>query len=75
MTRLNTTALATLRAAGVSVAEWKRRNRMGDMWFGDACGCPDNRCIGHHHYGGDDCECLSALLMVVDMAPSDEEEQ
>ena len=62
MSRLNATARETLRVAGVSVAEWHRRNCMGDKWTGDACGCPDSRCIGSHHSGPDDCECLPALL-------------
>ena len=61
-TGLNATALDTLRAAGVSVAEWRKRNYMGAEWTGDACGCPDSRCIGFHHAGPDDCQCLTALL-------------
>jgi hypothetical protein len=62
MTTLNETARETLREYGVTVAEWCRRNHMGDRWFGDACGCPDDRCIGFHHVGSDDCQCLTALL-------------
>ncbi|MFE3081747.1 hypothetical protein [Nocardia tengchongensis] len=60
--RLNVTARETLRASGVSVAEWRTRNDMGDTWLGDVCGCPDDRCIGLHHAGPDTCECLPALL-------------
>ena len=75
MTALNATAKATLRAYGVSQAGWARRNFPcnavpGDLsteigrpvWLGDACGCPDDRCIGYHHNGPDDCGCLPALL-------------
>lgn len=62
MAELNTTALETLAAAGVAPAEWRARNLMGDKWLGDACGCPDDRCIGFHHSGADDCGCLPALL-------------
>ncbi len=62
--RLNATARATLAAAGVSVVEWRRRNHMGEEWRGDICGCPDDRCIGFHHEGPDDCGCLRALLGV-----------
>jgi hypothetical protein len=62
MSALNASARDTLRAAGVSAAEWRKRNHMSKTWLGDACGCPDDRCIGFHHYASDDCGCLSALL-------------
>jgi hypothetical protein len=62
--RLNTEARETLRWAGVSQAAWTRHHFGADAktWHGDACGCPDDRCIGHHHDEHDDCGCLSALL-------------
>lgn len=63
MAALNATAKDVLRWHGVSQAEWARRNYMSDgKWIGDACGCPDDRCIGYHHSGPDDCGCLEALL-------------
>lgn len=65
MATLNETAKAMLRAAGVTQAEWARRNWMADgKWSGDVCGCPDSgRCAnGFHHDGPDDCGCLPALL-------------
>ena len=62
MTALNEFARETLREFGVTVAEWRRRNGMGNKWFGDECGCRDDRCIGFHHFGPDDCGCLVALL-------------
>lgn len=31
-------------------------------WGGDACGCLDDRCIGHHHSIGEPCACLRALM-------------
>lgn len=62
MSKLHATARETLRDAGVSVAEWQRRNHMGDTWTGDECGCPDDRCIGFHHFSPDDCRCLPAML-------------
>ncbi|MEV0065405.1 MULTISPECIES: hypothetical protein [unclassified Amycolatopsis] len=62
-TRLNEHAREQLRAAGVSPTEWARRNYFMDgQWHGDACGCPDDRCIGYHHDAEDDCGCLPALL-------------
>ena len=65
MARLNETAKAMLRDAGISQAEWARRNWMADgKWSGDICGCPDSgRCAnGYHHDGPDDCGCLPTLL-------------
>ncbi|MFF0145998.1 hypothetical protein ATK36_0485 [Amycolatopsis sulphurea] len=61
--RLNRTARAQLQAAGITPGWWARRNHYADgRWGGDACGCPDSRCIGFHHDGPDDCGCLPALL-------------
>lgn len=62
MTALNATAKATLRSYGISQAEWARRNFYNGGWGGDACGCPDDRCIGYHHHDPDDCGCLETLL-------------
>ncbi|MEU4416171.1 hypothetical protein [Nocardia salmonicida] len=63
MTALNASALATLRDAEISVSEWARHNYMSNgEWCGDACGCPDSRCIGFHHDAGDECGCLPTLL-------------
>lgn len=64
MTRLNATALAVLRDSGVSPGLWARANYSADgKWFGDVCGCPDDRCAnGFHHIGADDCGCLPVLL-------------
>lgn len=64
MTKLNDTAKATLRDAGVTQAAWFRANGYdAGSWGGDACGCPDDRCAnGFHHDGPDDCGCLPALL-------------
>ena len=63
MSALNAAAKAALRDAGVGQAEWARANYSADgSWSGDACGCPDDRCIGFHHFGPDDCGCLETLL-------------
>jgi hypothetical protein len=60
---LNASAKAALRDAGVSQAEWARANWSADgRWHGDACGCPDDRCIGCHHYDDEECGCLRTLL-------------
>lgn len=61
--KLTTEARDALRAAGVSQAAWARHHGYADgRWFGDACGCPDDRCIGYHHDAQDECGCLPALL-------------
>ena len=63
MTALNATARAALRDHGISQAEWARRNFYSDgRWGGDACCCPDDRCIGYHHDDPDNCGCLPALM-------------
>lgn len=45
----------------VTIVGYVRRHFDG-RWGGDACGCPDDRCIGYHHDETDDCGCLPALL-------------
>jgi len=61
--KLNADAKVTLRDAGVSQAAWARANFSTDgRWSGDACGCPDSRCIGFHHYENEECGCLRVLL-------------
>ena len=54
--KLNTDARDTLRAWEVSQAAWIRHHFGEDAktWYGDACGCTDDRCIGYHHHGPDD---------------------
>jgi hypothetical protein len=60
--QLNGAATAALRGAGVSQAVWIRASFTIGRWGGDARGCPDDRCIGCHHGGPDDCGCLAGLL-------------
>ena len=61
--KLNDTAKAALRDAGVTQAAWARANGMEDgKWAGDPCGCADDRCIGGHHDETQDCGCLPVLL-------------
>lgn len=66
--RLNQEARDTLSFALVPQSVWIRRHFGADAktWRGDACGCPDDRCIGFHHDAQDDCGCLPVLL--VDLA-------
>lgn len=62
--KLSSEARDTLRANGVSVAGWTRRffGEDAQTWRGAVCGCPDDRCIYHHHEEVDECNCLPALL-------------
>jgi hypothetical protein len=62
MSRLNEAARAELRNAGVAQRAWARHHFADGRWHGDRCGCPDDRCIGHHHDAGSDCGCLRVLL-------------
>lgn len=62
--KLNDTARAELRTSNVDPAEWPQLNGYGpgEEWRGDACGCTDDRCIGHHHDEAEPCGCLPALI-------------
>lgn len=64
MAKLNAAAKATLRDAGITQAAWARANFCSDgKWAGDACGCPDDRCMdGFHHDPDEECGCLRSLL-------------
>lgn len=60
--RLGAPALELLRDHGISASRWTKIQFGGDEWFGDSCGCNDDRCRGYHHDEDDECRCLPALL-------------
>jgi hypothetical protein len=62
MTRLSFDAREQLQDAGITQAAWAREHFADGTWHGDRCGCPDDRCIGHHHDVDEDCGCLPALI-------------
>lgn len=62
MAKLNAAARELLRDHGISARKWAQIQFDGDTWYGDACGCTDDRCIGYHHDAADECQCLPALL-------------
>jgi hypothetical protein len=65
--------VAALGEAGLTVQEYARQHDYADgEWFGDRCGCPDDRCIGFHHFGQDDCGCFPVVL---DLALNGQAEQ
>lgn len=59
--KLNYEAKAILGAAGITPVEWARHWYGGTFWGGDACGCPDDRCRGHHHGMSEPCRCVRSL--------------
>lgn len=64
MPRLNSEARETLRAEGFTTRQWAQLHGFASAadWSGDACGCTDDRCIGHHHDANEECGCLSSLI-------------
>jgi hypothetical protein len=73
MARLSAQARATIRSywyntpdgmRQVTIEGYARAQYMTSAatWCGDSCGCPDDRCIGFHHFTADDCGCLPVLL-------------
>lgn len=61
-TTLNPTALATLASYDITPGQWIAVHGYQGQWTGDACGCSDDRCIGHHHHSPTDCHCLEVLI-------------
>lgn len=51
-----------LRDAGIRTGKYVRSWNADGVWRGDICGCPDDRCIGHHHDAEDECGCLRSIL-------------
>lgn len=62
MSTMSKAARADIKDSGLTIAAYVRHHMGGDTWHGDRCGCPDDRCIGHHHDGLDDCGCLPVLI-------------
>ncbi|RGE19019.1 hypothetical protein [Leucobacter sp. wl10] len=64
MGNLNAHALHELELQGWTEADWCRLHGHdpAQPWGGDACGCSDDRCIGHHHDATDECQCLPAMI-------------
>lgn len=61
--KLNAEAKDRLRQAGITQAAWIRYWSAGPNWRGDACGCPDDRCMdGYHHYPNEECGCLPGWI-------------
>lgn len=68
--RLTALALDELNFRGLTGAAWSRiYNGTAEEWYGDDCGCFDDRCIGFHHDNESDCGCLRVLLESVTYPP------
>ncbi|MGP4914693.1 hypothetical protein ACTXJ9_03175 [Brachybacterium tyrofermentans] len=50
-------------AHGLTIAEYVLRHFPDGRWQGDRCGCPDDRCTGHHHDANDRCSCIEVLAV------------
>lgn len=59
---LDSDARHELATHGVTATDWALEWFGRPAWQGDSCGCPDDRCTGHHHDAGEPCGCLTALL-------------
>lgn len=57
-------AAELIRESGLTVAEYQEHcgYDSADVWPGDKCGCPDDRCIGHHHGELEECGCVEMLI-------------
>jgi len=62
VTALSAAAREQIRESGLTIAGYTRHHFPDGHWGGDACGCPDDRCAGHHHDDSDDCGCLPVLI-------------
>jgi hypothetical protein len=61
--QLSPDALDRIEEAGLTLAQYAARAHWGRPgWWGDRCGCYDDRCVGHHHDIHEECPCLSVLI-------------
>lgn len=59
---LSREARDALAFAGITVADWVAASSSDGRWYGDRCGCIDDRCTGHHHPEHQPCSCLPSLI-------------
>ncbi len=62
MSALSRDARTVIRDRGANVRDYVKQWAPDGQWVGDRCGCPDDRCIGHHHDEHDECGCLRSLV-------------
>jgi hypothetical protein len=59
---LSRATLDYLRWHNITRAQWVAHYGWQGQWWGDRCGCFDDRCIGYHHDAGQDCHCIDAMI-------------
>jgi hypothetical protein len=59
---LSASVVAALADSGLTEADYVSRFSADGVWYGDACGCSDDRCAGFHHDEASDCGCFPNLL-------------
>jgi hypothetical protein len=59
---LSASVVAALADSGLTEADYVSRFSADGVWYGDACGCSDDRCAGFHHDEVSDCGCFPTLL-------------
>lgn len=62
MASISKQALIEIRWAGLTRAEFVRYSSSDGVWYGDRCGCFDDRCAGYHHEEGERCHCLQPCI-------------
>lgn len=55
-------ALREVRWAGLTRAAFVGFASADGVWYGDRCGCFDDRCAGYHHVEGERCQCLQPCI-------------
>lgn len=64
MKGMSQAARTQIKGSGLTIRAYLREWQGDDIsrWYGDICGCRDDRCIGYHHEEHDECGCLPALI-------------
>lgn len=60
--QLTKQAKQQIKDAGLTITEYCQYWMSDSKWYGDKCGCPDDRCISFHHMEDDDCRCLEPCI-------------
>lgn len=55
-------ALTEIRWAGLTRAQFVGFASSDGIWYGDRCGCFDDRCAGYHHNEDERCYCLQPCI-------------